>query len=231
MKVKSLEKINSTVIVFSILLLIFHSSLYAYTAGGISYFDLWLVLQSIGYTAFLFFLASAAGGIGLPSNFYKTNGDSFVFYNNNIDVLIKLIGFIFSILLISFGTYLEPANAVIDSWRTNSWFSIITALFFASAFFFSFIHFFVSWWKNKNDKITLDANQINCFDTERGEKKINLKTIQEIEFSDDSILFKGTENVTIDLSAMSLQVFKGKIEEELTRLCPDIKITVIPDSD
>ena len=76
----------------------------------------------------------------------------------------------------------------------------------------------------------LDANKFHCFDTEHGEKTIDLKTIEEIEFSYESILFKGTENITIDLSEMSLQVFKDKIEEELTRLCPDIKITVMPDS-
>lgn len=230
MKVKSLEKINLPVIVFSILLLLIHSIMFIYTTEGTSYFDLWLVLQSSGFTFFLIVCLSTSV-IESPSNFYKTNGDTFLFYNNSIDVLIKLMVFIFSILLWSYGAYLEPANAVIDSWRTNSWFSIIMGLFFLSGLFFSFIQFLISWWKNKNDKITLDANQIHCFDTEHGEKKINLKTIQEIEFSDDSILFKGTENVTIDLSAMSLQVFKGKIEEELTRLCPDIKITVIPDSD
>ena len=228
MKVKSLEKINSIVIVFSILLLLIHSVMFIYTTEGISYFDLWLVLQSTGLTLFLIVCMSASF-IQSPSNFYKTNGDSFLFYNNNIDVLIKLIGFIFSILLISFGTYLEPANAVIDSWRTNSWFSIIVSFIFILGFFISFIQFLVAWWNNKNDKITLDANHIHFFDTERGEKKIDLKTIKEIEFSDESILFKGTENVTIDLSEMSLQVFKDKIEEELIRFCPDIKITTISD--
>ena len=240
MKVKSLEKVNFIIILFLIFLLVIHSSMYVYTTEGmgISYFDFWLLSESIGFTSFFICLVSLTQ-LGLPSNFYKTNGDTFLFYNNNIDVLVKLIVLISSLLLIGLGMYLSPENAFTSKWRGNSlsdsWFEFIVAWFliilFAFTIVFVIVSFFVSWWKNKNDKITLDANQIHCFDTEHGEKKINLKTIQEIEFSDESILFKGTENVTIDLSLMSLQVFKGKIEEELTRLCPDIKITVIPDSD
>jgi len=170
------------------------------------------------------------GMIPLPSNFYKTDGNRFLFYNNRIGFSIKIILLIFSTLLFSYAMYFEPENSTMGEYGFY-WIDLILSIILFLVFFGIFYSFFTNWFNNKNDKLILDANKIHSLDTEYGEKMIKLNTVQEIEFVDNIINFKGKEDIQINLFEMNLHVFKDKIKQELTRLCPKIIVTEISPND
>ena len=207
--------------------------------SNFSFLDVWLLLVTFAFTMLMMSFQSFQ--TKMPLNFYKTDGEKFLFFHNNLSIFIKLFLVLSSAFLLTLGLFLEPQSDLLDDYMSGrSWLDAIqyiltgiVALGIIGSIIFSIKNLI----KDRNDSVYIDNELIKWFDNIEGETIINSQEIKKIEIERDISLSDNTtqlgvqtikiltqnESHIIDLEKMSLLPFGDKIEETIKITYPNIK--------
>ena len=210
--------------------------------SNFSFLDVWLLLVTYGFIMFVMSFASFFTSDMISINFYKTDGEKFLFYHNNLSIFAKIFLVLSSASLLTLGFCLEPQSDLIDGYMAFRSTGLGDALsyIFGGLFVLGIIVSIIVSIKNlitdRNDSVYIDNELIKWFDNIEGETIINSQEIKKIEIEreissrDDSPLGVQTikiltqnESHIIDLDKMSLLPFGDKIVETIKITYPNIK--------
>ena len=213
---------------------------YSLIDSNFGFLDVWLLLTTYGSFMLIWSLLSFSSDM-LPINFYKTDGEKFLFFHNNLSIFIKLFLVLSSAFLLTLGLFLEPQSDLLDDYMSGgSWLDAIqyiltgiVALGIIGSIIFSIKNLI----KDRNDSVYIDNELIKWFDNIEGETIINSQEIKKIEIerdisSRDNTTQLGVQTIKIltqnkshiiDLEKMSLLPFGDKIVGTIKLTYPNIK--------
>jgi hypothetical protein len=240
MKQKLLNKDIITPLIIGLLFMwgFMHTLFYFQYSGidsNVGFLDVWLLLVTSGSIMLMMSLVDM-----LPINFYKTDGEKFLFFHNNLSIFAKIFLVFSSASLLTLGLCLEPQSDLIDDYYDGLgwlvWLEYIFVGLFVLGIIGSIIVSIKNLIKDRNDSVYIDNELIKWFDNIEGETIINSQEIKKIEIEreissrDDTPLGVQTikiitqnESHIIDLDKMSLKAFGDKIEETIKITYPNIK--------
>ena len=239
MKQKLLNKDIITPLIIGLLFMwgFMHTLFYFQYSGidsNVGFLDVWLLLVTYGSIMLMMSLVDM-----LPINFYKTDGEKFLFFHNNLSIFTKIFLVFSSASLLTLGLCLEPQSDLIDDYYDGyGWVVWLFEYIFVGSIVLGIIGSMIVSIKNlitdRNDSVYIDNELIKWFDNIEGETIINSQEIKKIEIistsRDDTPLgFKTikiltqNESHSIDLHKMSLLPFGDKIVETIKITYPNIK--------
>jgi len=244
MKQKLLNKDIKTPLIGLLFMWGFMHTLFYFQFSGIDsnvgFLDVWLLLVTYGSFMLIMSILSFSTDM-LPINFYKTDGEKFLFFHNNLSIFAKIFLVFSSASLLTLGLCLEPQSDLIDDYYDGLGWLIIFYYILNGLVVLGIIGCIIVSIKNlitdRNDSVYIDNELIKWFDNIEGETIINSQEIKKIEIEreissrDDTPIGVQTikiltqnESHIIDLDKMSLKPFGDKIEETIKITYPNITI-------
>lgn len=243
MKQKLLNKdIKTPLIGFIVVWGITHTLTYFQYSGidsNVGFLDVWLLLVTYGFLMLMMSLVIFTSDM-FPIDFYKTDGEKFLFFHNNLSIFAKIFLVFSSASLLTLGFCLEPQSDLIDDryFDVPGWLEWLVYIF-GGIIVLGIIGSIIVSIKNlitdRNDSVYIDNELIKWFDNIEGETIINSQEIKKIEIEreissrDDTPLGVQTikiltqnESHIIDLDKMSLLPFGDKIVETIKITYPNI---------
>ena len=188
MKQKLLNKdIKTPLIGFIFIWVIMHTLTYFQYSGidsNVGFLDVWLLLATYGSFMLIGSILSFSSDM-LPINFYKTDGEKFLFFHNNLSIFTKIFLVFSSASLLTLGFCLQPQSDLIDDYYDGLgwlvWFEYIFLGLFVLGIIGCIIVSIKTLIKDRNDSVYIDNELIKWFDNIEGETIINSQEIKKIE--------------------------------------------------
>ena len=243
MKQKLLNKDIITPLIIGLLFIwgFMHTLFYFQYSGidsNVGFLDVWLLLVTYGFLMLMMSLVIFTSDM-FPIDFYKTDGEKFLFFHNNLSIFAKIFLVFSSASLLTLGFSLQPQSDLMDDYYDGYGWLVWLEYIFVGLFVLGIIGCIIVSIKNlitdRNDSVYIDNELIKWFDNIEGETIINSQEIKKIEIereicSRDDIplgvqtikILTQNESHIIDLDKMSLLPFGDKIVETIKITYPNI---------